>query len=112
MQPSWPAEKIGDLRIVSPPNFDCFFNSLFAFLRLYVVVIDGVEMSAEEQFVTLCALIKEKYPQFIDEDPMLKIIDALGVQVLSEVQLRTMHKNKALNRLDLSRPTLVTLRGD
>lgn len=73
--------------------------------------MDGVEISVEEQFITLCSLIKEKYPQFIDEDPMIKMIETLGVQVLSEVQLRTMFKNKALNRLDLTRPTLVTLKG-
>jgi len=43
---------------------------------------------------------------------MNRIIDALGLQVMSEVQFRTMYKNKALNRLDLTRPTLLTLRSD
>lgn len=44
---SWPSTKIGDVRVVSPPNYDCFFNSLLAFVRLFTVISQVVEVKNE-----------------------------------------------------------------
>lgn len=94
--------------MVSPPNYHCFFNSLFAFVRLFVDLQTGETI--QDQFSQLTSVIEGKYPDgFIPGPEMVRIAQALNVTIICEMQFRTMLKNRALGRIDLTRPVLLKL---
>lgn len=79
----WPRDKVKQEKFVSPPNFHCFFNSLFAFLRIVDLTFSSGP-SVKAQFDSLCQLIAEKYPSgFIGGSEMKRIVNALNLQVIS-----------------------------